>query len=1018
MALSSTQRVLAKNRYIPSLPLPISAPLKHYYTSLSKDNAIRAKELTQSVESAIRYSAIVGICDYATNPGVNESVLMFLRDTCFDKAKPSLRLGDWSEILLKVLDERNKTWADPFVEEFKRINAEDLKAEFVPFLSFWDSVETNARFIPPMKYLHFAAEHEKHLFNILEHFYFLSHYWLCCLEEMRSDEVLLPGSGQVVNVFHGDDIRPQKALLRPHQPIRLNGPFILNKDLSRILTLHPFLQYAVVSTLPEMDAKKPKPSVVADLEGLFLFNSIQSSDSYCSADMQAMVSLDAFEYPYPIEIQRQLNASLISDSGYPLRLDLSIDERDKKRFCHRPGYVTSGTTFEGDKNVYTVIDQPIGRGGMGIVYLVERERDKKLLTLKAIPAGMLNIGALPLRFEREARLLIELAKENNPNIVKAFDKGENNDYQFLVMEHVEGGSLADQLQKRSKKRPPYDFEEALQIIRQICNGIATIHAKKIVHRDLKPGNIMLAPQLDENGSICSVVPKVMDFGLARHIGEQSIVLTQEQEAIGTFEFMSPEQRGDKRCVIDQRADVYAMGKILAQMLTGTVPKNAEEVESLDFAPLKESFRPLEAKHQPGNKNVPKKAFGFEENLSERPYFDAPIEGIKLILTCCLAKDPEDRFDAITGPNSFLDALEKAKLVDDSEPVLRDLGITHQDVRAAYGMARIGHTKARKRLLSWCSQEMGERHEQAAIALSQLDEGLQEIINKAKRLHLNKNEKELHNIVHTLSCILRQEENKFPRTYGQKWLSELDGNLPKRVKKAYISDNLQRFKSSWLAIFTRYAIFSALFSAIGSLPSTAIGGNVLYRTYPANTGYFIRFPGFFFGCMMSGILWGGLFPLAYHFGRTYERPRRFMMTFFACCAAFCFSTIAIIAFMQTQGKGVIAEELGQRNAIILITQYFAILSLLCSIPFLLYFLVKETTTIQNKLPSFFLSVFIMPLTVMLFSVLTILLFTERGFLRLELWGELLIILGAAIGTGLADWWLDIRNKQSVIFDEID
>ena len=380
------------------------------------------------------------------------------------------------------------------------------------------------------------------------------------------------------------------------------------------------------------------------------------------------------------------------------------------------------------------------------------------------------------------------------------------------------------------------------------------------------------------------------------------------------------------------------------------------------------------------------------------------------MTCCLAKDPEDRFDAITGPNSFLDALENAKLVDDSEPVLRDLGITRHDVRAAYGMARIGHAKARQRLLSWCSQEMEERREQAAITLAKLDKGLEEIIGKAGQLCADKSGKSLPSIVHALSCVLRQQEDSSPRAWGQKWLRELANNLPKMVKKAYVSDNLQRLRSTGLTVYSRYAIISALFAGFGSLPATAFAGNVLYRTHPGDASYFSYFAVFFFGAMMTGILWGGLFPLAYHLGRTCERPRRFLMIFLACSVAFCLSTLGILAFMQTQGKGVIADELGSKNVIVLLSQYFAVLSLLCSIPFTLYFLIKEVAKVQLRLPSFFLSIIFLPFAVTCFSALTVPLFADRGFLRVELWGELMIVFGAILGAGLADWRLDVQNRD--------
>src|SRR5262245_15957957 len=203
---------------------------------------------------------------------------------------------------------------------------------------------------------------------------------------------------------------------------------------------------------------------------------------------------------------------------------------------------------------------PLGAGGMGEVY---RARDTKLnreVAIKVLPTAFAGDAARMARFQREAQLLASL---NHPNIASIYGLEESNGVRALVMELVEGPTLADRIQQG-----PLGLDEALSIARQIADGLEAAHEKGIVHRDLKPGNIKIKP----DGTL-----KVLDFGLAKvaepsapeRTPEGSPTLTLHTRAgvlLGTSAYMSPEQAQGKP--VDKRADIWAFGVVLYEMLAG------------------------------------------------------------------------------------------------------------------------------------------------------------------------------------------------------------------------------------------------------------------------------------------------------------------------------------------------------------------------------------------------------------------------------------------------------------------
>jgi tRNA A-37 threonylcarbamoyl transferase component Bud32 len=197
----------------------------------------------------------------------------------------------------------------------------------------------------------------------------------------------------------------------------------------------------------------------------------------------------------------------------------------------------------------------LGRGGMGVVYKARQPRLDRFVALKILAREKEKDPRFAERFTREAQALARL---NHPNIVTIYDFGEADGLYYLLMEFVDGMSLRQLLQKR--KLAP---EEALTIVPAICEALQYAHQQGIVHRDIKPENILL----DKQGRV-----KIADFGIAKLLGAdgRGESLTGDRQVVGTPHYMAPEQV-EKPAIVDHRADIFSLGVVFYEMLTGELP---------------------------------------------------------------------------------------------------------------------------------------------------------------------------------------------------------------------------------------------------------------------------------------------------------------------------------------------------------------------------------------------------------------------------------------------------------------
>lgn len=210
--------------------------------------------------------------------------------------------------------------------------------------------------------------------------------------------------------------------------------------------------------------------------------------------------------------------------------------------------------------------EPLGQGGMGWVYKARQVQLDRIIALKVLPPHVASDPAFAQRFQREARALARLS---HPNIVAIHEFGQAGPYYYFIMEYIDGANLRQR--QHARRLAP---EEALRIVPSICDALQFAHAEGIVHRDIKPENILV----DSKGRV-----KIADFGIAKltnNAGDES--MTQSNRPIGTPKYMAPEQFASPDQV-DHRADIFALGVVLYEMLTGELPMGRFDLPSTRVA---------------------------------------------------------------------------------------------------------------------------------------------------------------------------------------------------------------------------------------------------------------------------------------------------------------------------------------------------------------------------------------------------------------------------------------------------
>ncbi len=203
-----------------------------------------------------------------------------------------------------------------------------------------------------------------------------------------------------------------------------------------------------------------------------------------------------------------------------------------------------------------------GDGGMAVVYKAKDLYLNRYVAIKILKPEFIKDSKFVDNFRKESQAA---AKLSHPNIVSVYDVGKEGNIYFIVMELLDGDSLSDVIEKQA----PLSEKRVIEITRQIASGLSAAHKKNIIHRDIKPHNILMT----EDG-----VPKIADFGIAKAVNQGTMMVQSSSIVMGSVHYLSPEQA--KGMSVDARSDIYSLGIVMYEMLTGTVPYDGENAVSV------------------------------------------------------------------------------------------------------------------------------------------------------------------------------------------------------------------------------------------------------------------------------------------------------------------------------------------------------------------------------------------------------------------------------------------------------
>ncbi|MBU3158526.1 Stk1 family PASTA domain-containing Ser/Thr kinase [Clostridium frigoris] len=262
-------------------------------------------------------------------------------------------------------------------------------------------------------------------------------------------------------------------------------------------------------------------------------------------------------------------------------------------------------------NRYEVLEN-IGEGGMGTVYKAKCHVLNRFVAVKILKKELSNDEEFISRFKREAT---SIAKLSHPNIVNVYDVCEDNDVNFIVMEYVDGKTLKQIIKKNGR----FTSKKTLDIVFQISKALSCVHESGVIHRDIKPDNIMITKDK---------MVKVMDFGIAKVADARTV--TNSNKVMGTAHYLSPEQA--KGSFLDLRSDIYSLGIVMYEMVTGKVPYNAQSAITIAMM------------HIQGNITAPK------EIIADIP------ENINQVILRAMQKEPIKRYQTASEMSEVIGAI--------------------------------------------------------------------------------------------------------------------------------------------------------------------------------------------------------------------------------------------------------------------------------------------------------------------------------------------------------------------------
>lgn len=266
---------------------------------------------------------------------------------------------------------------------------------------------------------------------------------------------------------------------------------------------------------------------------------------------------------------------------------------------------------------YELIEK-IGDGGMAIVYKAKDRLLKRFIAVKILKPEFVQDIKFVENFRKESHAAASLS---HPNIVSIYDVGQEGNINYIVMELVSGKTLNELI----KEEAPMDYRKAADIAKQVAAGLSAAHKKGIVHRDVKPHNILMT----EDG-----IAKITDFGIAKAVTNTTIVDSGKDNVMGSVHYFSPEQA--KGTNVDEKSDIYSLGIVLYEMLTGRVPFDGDNPVTIALMQINEPVTPPSV----FNHNVP--------------------PGLERIVMKAVEKQPKNRFDSA---DEMIDALDKMEVVN-------------------------------------------------------------------------------------------------------------------------------------------------------------------------------------------------------------------------------------------------------------------------------------------------------------------------------------------------------------------